>query len=347
MQGQAVGGHGPLGVGRVVGGGGRLGRLAVAPQVGADHRVRPGQQRRHPVPGRVGPRMPVQQQHGGPDPPWRTRSTASPDVDPLQCEPVEHRALLRPVLDGSRYHEQYDHGSAEAQLSEPGAARPSRRPPGRAPQGTGRPAAAAGRGPARPPRPGNRQPAGRRARGPAPPALQPPAALRRRAWCGSSAAAARPSTSSATPGSSSLLPLLNRSPATCGLRPGPRWPPPGPATTTSPGRWESGCTAPWSAAGPWRSGPTGRSARRDGLPDTGRPRVDVAGPSPQGAGAGLPLPAPPSAPPTWPAPSARRRRRPAHRGWVERTPGSRTVQLTPAGPAACAGARPDPRARRV
>ena len=156
--------------------------------------------------------MPVQQQQrpartrrGGPAAPPRPTSTRS-SVNPSNTEP-----LLRPVLDGSRYHEQYDHGSAEAQLSEPGAARPSRRPPGRAPQGTGRPAAAAGRGPARPPRPGNRQPAGRRARRSRSPSSPTTCGgFARRAWCGSSAAAARPSTSSATPGSRLLLPLLDR-----------------------------------------------------------------------------------------------------------------------------------------
>ena len=62
--------------GRPVGG---LGRLAVAAQVGADDRV-PARRGAGatPVPGRVRARVPVEQDHGGPDPPWRTRSTASP-----------------------------------------------------------------------------------------------------------------------------------------------------------------------------------------------------------------------------------------------------------------------------
>ena len=86
-EGQAVGGHGPLGVGLVAGGGRRLGRLAVAPRVGADHGVRPGQQRRHPVPGGVGPRVAVQQQHGRPGPAVADPQDRLAHVDPLRVKP--------------------------------------------------------------------------------------------------------------------------------------------------------------------------------------------------------------------------------------------------------------------
>jgi hypothetical protein len=58
-----VGSHRTLRIGRVVGNRGRLGRSAIAAQVGTDHGVMRREQRRHAVPGDVRAGMAVQQQH--------------------------------------------------------------------------------------------------------------------------------------------------------------------------------------------------------------------------------------------------------------------------------------------
>ena len=50
---------------------------------------------------------PCSSRSGGPSPPWRTRSTASPDVDPLEREAVEHHRLLP---GGSRSQSGCHHG---------------------------------------------------------------------------------------------------------------------------------------------------------------------------------------------------------------------------------------------
>ena len=59
----AILGLGALGGAGMIGGVSWLRRLAEAAQIGTDHRVSGRQQWRHPMPGRVGPGMPMQQQH--------------------------------------------------------------------------------------------------------------------------------------------------------------------------------------------------------------------------------------------------------------------------------------------
>ena len=191
------------------------------------------------------------------------------------------------------------------------------------------------------PRP-NGQPAAAESR-PAPPTLQPPAAASR-GGPGAGRAPRPPGHLPARDPAQLLLPLLDRITGTCGLRPGPRWPPPGPATTTCRAAGV-GCTAPCRppaleerpdgtvelARRPPRPCCT-RGRRRRGRP--GRRRLafqclDATEGAPHLAGAlGDAVAAALLAD-----------------GWVERTPGSRAVQLTPAGPAACGGAQPNPRAR--
>lgn len=89
-EGGTVAGQGPFRHLGMVGSVGWLGGLAITPQVGADDGEVPTQDRRHAMPGRVGSRMAVKQEHR-----WsRTAMTDSQlrlaDVDPAELEPVEH-----------------------------------------------------------------------------------------------------------------------------------------------------------------------------------------------------------------------------------------------------------------
>ena len=53
-----------------------------------------GEQRRHPVPGCVGARMPVQQHHRRPGTTVTHPQAYVPDLQPVQCEPLEHGTRL-------------------------------------------------------------------------------------------------------------------------------------------------------------------------------------------------------------------------------------------------------------
>ena len=86
-EGDAVARHRPLRIGLVIVGRQRLRRLAVAAQVGADHRVggrQEGDTRCHVVCVRG---CPCSSSTGGPDPPWRTRKTASPTSISSRAKP--------------------------------------------------------------------------------------------------------------------------------------------------------------------------------------------------------------------------------------------------------------------
>ncbi len=88
-QSNAVPGHRPLGVRRVIGSRRRLRRLTVTPQVRADHGMRAGQQRRDAMPGRMRARMPMQQQHRRPGAPVPDPQHHLADRDPVHSEPTE------------------------------------------------------------------------------------------------------------------------------------------------------------------------------------------------------------------------------------------------------------------
>jgi hypothetical protein len=87
---QAITGHRPLGVRRMISSRRGLRRFPVAPQIGAHDRMRPGQQGRDPVPRHVGTRMTVQKQHR-----WARSAITHPqdnatEIDTAECEAREH-----------------------------------------------------------------------------------------------------------------------------------------------------------------------------------------------------------------------------------------------------------------
>ena len=335
-------GHGPLGIGRVVGGG----RPAWTTRRSPAGRGRP------PCGDRASSGAtrcqvawvrgcPCSSSTGGPDPPWRTRSSASPTSTRSSGEPVEHRApppsgplTVHAIMKSTNMVQQkHNHQSRGGRAGSPTPGSGSSGSwPTRCGCGWWTGSATAGRP--------------RSASWPASSAVRSPSSPTTCGGCARSGlvrverAAARPSTSSATPGSSSCCPCWTGSPATCGRWPGRRLAASGPATTTWPGRWGSACTAPWSADGALEERPDGTVEPGETAARTlAALGVDVAGVAPGRRRLRLPVPRRHRArPPPGRRPRRRRRRRPAQR----RLGRAHSRQPAPSssprpGPAACGG----------
>lgn len=92
---ELVGRHRLEGVIRFVGEATRLGGIAIAAQIGADHRMVRGQRRGHASPHRLVLREAVHSRSGGPDPPMTQAISASPTLM-VRCEKPSNIAQILP-----------------------------------------------------------------------------------------------------------------------------------------------------------------------------------------------------------------------------------------------------------